>query len=542
MEEIGNDALNDPMHEVLPNSDPLIDPAIDECKKIGYRADQSRGEVDATRNQPKSKLELLRRSWIIMAINTLSQLSYLMAATSLSELLLYQECRASGLGKGSDCRTNNDAQKVAARRLAIIGAVAGTSNFVTVSLIGQLCQCRGRRPALVVGCAGLCLYMFHISLVNSVNHFGLFLAGAAIFSLGGGTVAVQSCVFTVVADHTAGEPPKTIAYLFGLLEAASSLGFIGGPLLGHGLGQSMGFETVFFLAGIIYGICGLLILIFVRETIPEQAPISLRRANPFFGLWFLLSPSGYTAKLAAIQALTFMGAIGAFGMVPLYFSKHFNMETIQLGLFMTEFCASMTIGLVFLLPRLQRSMSSRALIRLGLLATSALTCSIALITASWQAFVLGGLFLCNGFSYPLVRSLVVEYFGRELHGTALAALGSVAIATTLVTNVFFPTVYGATQQGPVPGAVFLIGGSLTLLGGVLAWLLPEAPPKAPPTSALLGDSLNQASRGDDNAVVASYSRQRLSSGGVMYVSIGSVGSLDGSRPRSPLLQVVDNTA
>jgi MFS family permease len=101
----------------------------------------------------------------------------------------------------------------------------GLANFISSPILGSLSDQHGRRPILLLGFLGLCISFYGTAMATAM---GMLIA---VRILSGAMQANISICNAYVADFT---PPEQRAKRFGMLGAMQGVGFIVGPVMGHG--------------------------------------------------------------------------------------------------------------------------------------------------------------------------------------------------------------------------------------------------------------------------------------------------------------------
>ena len=118
-----------------------------------------------------------------------------------------------------------------ARAASITGVFAfawATMQFIFSPILGAWSDRYGRRPVILISCAGLGFDYILMALAPTV---GWLFIGRLISGI---TTSNISTAFAYITDVT---PPERRAKQFGLISAAFGLGFIIGPAVGGLLGQ-----------------------------------------------------------------------------------------------------------------------------------------------------------------------------------------------------------------------------------------------------------------------------------------------------------------
>ena len=179
-------------------------------------------------------------------------------------------------------------------------ALWAAMQFVFSPIIGSLSDRYGRRPVILISCAGLAADFVLMAVAPNL----WWLAIGRI--LGGITSSSFTTVFAYMADITA---PEQRARGYGLIGAAFSAGFVAGPLLGGFLGE-ISPRAPFWAAAALSGVAFLYGWLILPESLaPEKRmAFSWRRANPFGALKLLRSHP----ELTGLSIVNFL----------LYFAHH----------------------------------------------------------------------------------------------------------------------------------------------------------------------------------------------------------------------------
>ncbi|VTO16450.1 MFS transporter [Brevundimonas vancanneytii] len=168
--------------------------------------------------------------------------------------------------------------------------------FLASPVIGSLSDQYGRRPVILLSCAGLAADYVLMALAPNLWWLavGRLVAGVTSSSF--------TTIYAYMADIT--EPEKR-ARAYGLIGAAFSGGFVLGPVLGGFLGE-FGPRVPFWVAGALSGVAFLYGLFILPESLPleKRMPFSWRRANPV-GAMILLKRHAELAGLAVVNFLLY---------------------------------------------------------------------------------------------------------------------------------------------------------------------------------------------------------------------------------------------
>ena len=122
-------------------------------------------------------------------------------------------------------------------------ALSGLASAAGAYTAGRLQRRVGLRPLLVAALVLSALLLLPQAFVGSFTSF-LLLRGIAAFAFG--------CLFSLVGVWAAiSSPPDAKGTAFGLMGAASSMGFGAGPLLGGALAASIGIRPIFVISALL---------------------------------------------------------------------------------------------------------------------------------------------------------------------------------------------------------------------------------------------------------------------------------------------------
>lgn len=336
--------------------------------------------------------------------------------------------------------------------------------FIFSPLIGSLSDRFGRRPVILISCAGLALDYVLMALAPNLwwLALGRLIAGV--------TTSSFTAVFAYMADIT---PPEGRARAFGLIGAAFGGGFILGPLLGGVLGE-LGPRAPFWVAAGLSGVTFLYGLFLLPESLaPEKRmAFSWRRANPVGALKLLRSHPELTG-LAVVNFLLYFSHHVFSAVYVLYAGYRFGWSAWEVGLLLAAVGAlDMAVQGLAVGPVVKR-FGDRATMIFGLLGgafgiawmglapTAALFALAILPNALW------------GFAMPTLQSLMTRRVSESEQGQLQGANNSLGSIAGIASPLFFGAVYSATVQPGMPqpaaGLSFLIAAGVLLAGAVLGW-------------------------------------------------------------------------
>lgn len=166
--------------------------------------------------------------------------------------------------------------------------------FVASPIIGSLSDQYGRRPVILLSCAGLAIDYVLMAVAPNL----WWLAVGRIVA--GVTSSSFTTIYAYMADVT---PVEGRANAYGLIGAAFSGGFVLGPVIGGFLGE-ISPRAPFWAAALMSGIAFLYGLIILPESlaVEKRMKFSWRRANPV-GAMVLL---GRHPELTGLAGVTFL--------------------------------------------------------------------------------------------------------------------------------------------------------------------------------------------------------------------------------------------
>jgi DHA1 family tetracycline resistance protein-like MFS transporter len=351
----------------------------------------------------------------------------------------------------------------ASKIYGVFGTAWASMQFVFSPLLGALSDRFGRRPVLLISIAGLGLD--YVVMALAPNLAWLFVGRV----ISGITAATFATAGAYIADVT---PPERRAASFGLVGAAFGLGFVLGPALG-GLAGSVSPRLPFWIAA---GLClanalyGLLVL---PESLPRERRMAFawRRAHPLGALRLLRSHP----ELFGLAAAGFLSAL-AHDVLPsttvLYVDYRYGWDVRSVGfLLATIGICSALVSAVVVRAAVARFGERRTLLA-GLLFGAA-GFAVYGFAKTGSVFWLGvPLVSLWGVARPTAQGLMTRRVSASEQGQLQGALASLVgigglVGPLLFTQTFAAAV-GSLSELSLPGAPFLLAGTLLLLSLALA--------------------------------------------------------------------------
>jgi MFS transporter, DHA1 family, tetracycline resistance protein len=361
-----------------------------------------------------------------------------------------------------------------AARAAEVYGVFGTA-WALMQLIfspvqGSLSDHFGRRPVILISCAGLGLDFILMALAPNLWWL---LIGRVISGI---TAASFSTAGAYIADVT---PPEKRAASFGLIGAAFGVGFILGPALG-GLLSLISPRLPFWASAVmaLANVCwGLFVL---PESLPKEkrVPFSWKNANPL-GALKLLRSHPMLAGLAGSYFLINLAHVVLPSTTVLYMHYRFGWDTGAVGMLLAGVGISSLIVQVFLVKPAVKWLKERRALALGL-TFGAAGFAIYGLAPTGPIFWIGvPVMALWGLATPSLQTLMTRLVEPTEQGRLQGALASLVglaslIGPTVFTQIFAVFISERADLG-LPGAPFLLAAVLVIAGMLLAWRITQPP-------------------------------------------------------------------
>jgi DHA1 family tetracycline resistance protein-like MFS transporter len=351
----------------------------------------------------------------------------------------------------------------AAEGAAVSGLFLAMFAFIQLfasPILGALSDAHGRRPVILLACAGLALDLAIMAWAPNLWWLVLTRIVHAI------TSATHTTAAAYIADVT---PPADRAKAFGWMGATFSFAFIVGPAIGGELGQ---FDLRLpFVVGSMLAFVNTLYGYFVLpESLPPERrlPFRWRTANPLGALRFLHNDQRLRV-LSAVFALTQL----AFQIYPalwvLYTTQRYGWEPRVVGVTLAVWGFGTVLVQALLVGPVVKRWGEVIALRVGL--------------AFWAfSFAMGGwaptsfFFLLSfpfgalsAFVAPALNSLMSARVSAEQQGQLQGANGAITSLTGLVGPLLYTGVFAwavASGRETLIGVSFYIASTMV----VIAWL------------------------------------------------------------------------
>jgi DHA1 family tetracycline resistance protein-like MFS transporter len=362
--------------------------------------------------------------------------------------------------------------------------------FICSPIIGSLSDKYGRRPVILISCAGLALDYVLMALAPNL----WWLAAGRIIA--GITSSSFTTIYAYMADITA---PEKRARAYGLIGAAFSGGFVLGPVLGGFLGD-INPRLPFWVAGGLSGVAFFYGLFVLPESLPveKRMAFSWARANPV-GALILLKRHAELAGLSVVNFLLYFAHHVFSAVFVLYAGWRYGWGPKEVGLLLALVgILDMLVQGVLVGPMVKR-LGDRTTMVLGLVGG---TVGIALMGWAPTGVLFIVAMLPNalwGLAMPTLQSLMTRRVGEDEQGQLQGANMSVASIAGVASPLFFGWIYSisvgqgaldtrfwltktldgapdalvqaATRVMTDPGLAFYLAAGVLALAAVTGWIV-----------------------------------------------------------------------
>jgi len=336
--------------------------------------------------------------------------------------------------------------------------------FICSPIIGSLSDRFGRRPVILISCAGLALDYVLMALAPNLWWLAL---GRIIAGI---TSSSFTTIYAYMADITA---PEKRARAFGLIGAAFSGGFVLGPVLGGFLGEFGPRVPFWFAAGLstVAFLYGLLVL---PESLPvgKRMKFSWRRANPV-GSLILLRRHPELGGLSIVNFLLYFAHHVFSAVFVLYAAWRYGWGPREVGLLLAMVGVLDMLVQGVLVGPVVRRLGDRTTMVLGLVGG---TVGIAAMGWAPDGLWFIAAMLPNalwGLAMPTLQALMTRRVGEDEQGQLQGATMSVASIAGVMSPLFFGWIYsisvGEYALIQMPGLAFYLAALSLLLAALIGW-------------------------------------------------------------------------
>ena len=351
----------------------------------------------------------------------------------------------------------------AARVYGIFATAWAFMQFIASPILGSLSDRFGRRPIILLSVTGLGLDYIFMALAPSLGWLFVGRMISGVTSAGFATAAAY------IADVT---PPEQRAKSFGMIGAAFGLGFVLGPALGGLLGTvnprlPFWASAALCLTNALYG------LFVLPESLPPErrSHFSWKRANPVGSLRLLRSHP----ELFALASVTFLYYV-AHEVLPSTFVLYtdyrygWNPQSVGLTLALVGVCTAIVSGT--LIGPIVKKIGERRAALLGLTcgATAFATFGLA---PTGKLFLIGIPIMAFASVYSpsaqgIMTRRVLPTEQGQLQGAMMGLRGLSGLISPGMFTFTFATAISSRADLHLPGAPFLLAGSLIVVALVIA--------------------------------------------------------------------------
>lgn len=336
--------------------------------------------------------------------------------------------------------------------------------FLFSPIIGALSDRFGRRPVLLISLFGFGLDYLALALAPTI--VWLFLA--RIVS------GIMGASFTTGAAYIADvSAPEKRAQNFGLLGAAFGLGFIIGPVIGGLLGE-LGPRIPFYAAAAL----SLMNWLYGYFVLPESLPPDRRRAFQ----WKRANPVGSLVNLKRYPVIS--GLI--FALIFVYIASHAVQSTwsyfTMYSFDWSEADVGYSLGAVGIMSALVQGVlirwlipkiGQKAAVYVGMFMYMAGLLMLTMITKGWMIYPTIVIYSLGGVAGPALQGIMSNEVPGNEQGELQGALTSMMSATAIVGPPVMTGLFAlfTADDAPFifPGAPFLLGAVLVLIGWFFSW-------------------------------------------------------------------------
>jgi DHA1 family tetracycline resistance protein-like MFS transporter len=346
----------------------------------------------------------------------------------------------------------------------LFGTAWALMQFIFSPVQGALSDHFGRRPVILISCAGLGLDFILMALAPNLWWL---LLGRAISGI---TAASFSTAGAYISDVT---PPEKRAASFGIIGAAFGVGFVLGPAVGGLLGAisprlPFWASAVMALANVCWG------LFILPESLPKEKRVafSWKHANPLGALKLLRSHPMLTGLAASYFLINFAHAVLPSTTV-LYVHYRYGWDTRAVGILLAGVGISSLIVQGFLVKPVVKWLKERRAVALGLIFGAA-GFAVYGFAPTGPIFWIGvPIMALWGVATPSLQTILTRLVDPTEQGRLQGALASLVglaslIGPTVFTQIFAAFISTHAELG-LPGAPYLLAAVLVFAAMLLAW-------------------------------------------------------------------------
>ena len=346
------------------------------------------------------------------------------------------------------------------------GFAWATMQFLFSPVLGALSDRFGRRPVILLSCAGLGLDYIFMALAPSL---GWLFVGRLISGI---TTSNISTAFAYVTDVTA---PEKRAKQFGMLSAAFGLGFIIGPAVG-GLVGGISLRLPFWVAAGLSLTNALYGFFILPESLSaeKRAKKSWHMANPMQSL-SLLRSHPELAGLAVVMTIYYLAHQVLPSVWVLYAVYRFDWSEHMIGMSLAAVGVGISVVSGALVGPIVKKIGERKSVLVGLMLGALSFAGYGIAYRSWMMFAAIPFMALWGIAAPAVQSMMSRHVDHSSQGKLQGAINSLRSMTGMIGPLIFTQVFAlAIAPGRavhVPGAPFFLAATLLATSMVFSYFV-----------------------------------------------------------------------
>jgi MFS family permease len=331
--------------------------------------------------------------------------------------------------------------------LLTLNAVMGIlSSFIAGSAADRI----GRKRIMAISLSAGVIYYLLMSQAETLLAYavlmGVWGAFNPLFSVGANTM---------IADLI---PSEKRMDAYSLTRVVHNVGIAIGPIAG-GFLAVVSYTYAFYAAAVAFGIFAVLVIFFIRDTLPEVDAQTAQSATAGFGP--VLRDTKFIS-FTLLFALTTMAASIMFILLPVYSKENFGLPENRYS-FIVTVNATMCIFMQYFVTRIAKRYPALPVIGIGALFYAVGVGSVALGAGFW-AFVISMVIMTVGelILTPAATNMVAELAPVNMRGRYMSIYG---LGWPIASGVG-PILGGFLSDTIAPVAMWYGGGMLGLLGAV----------------------------------------------------------------------------
>lgn len=176
--------------------------------------------------------------------------------------------------------------------------------------------------------------------------------------------------------------------------------------------------------------------------------------------------------LSVVVFLDFLAEQMLVSLLLLYLESRFHFTAVYLACELLLVGLSASFSLLFVVPKLQKSMGDLALMRLGMVANTISVAFFGIVWQPWQVFLppLGCILAFAVF--PMANSLASSSAAPTQAATAQGLISGARTLAEGVSPVLFGGLFQVAQRSSYPGWPFLVAGLCVALGTAVSYYMP----------------------------------------------------------------------